>query len=142
MAEHLIEPAQLARLLNPPLEDNVFLEMAINQYPQDVRNELIVAKPASFAEAVKLLKQLQGRKNIERSSEVSLDPQNLYRRPNNRQNNVQSPGSGADPTRPTGSAQMYRDSCKDSTQESGNPQDHNIEWKQQGHPISGNDWQG
>ena len=142
MAEHLIELAQLARLLNPPLEDHVFLEMAINQYLQDVRNALIVAKPASFAEAVKLLKQLQGRKNLERNSEVSLGPQSLYRRPNSRQNNTQSPGSGADPTRSTTSVQAYRDSYDNSTHESGNALDHNVEWNRQGQQSSGNNWQG
>ena len=72
MAEYLIELAQLARLLNPPLENSKFLDMAIQHYPQDVRSALIVAKPANFGEAITLLKQLQGRKNVERASEFSL----------------------------------------------------------------------
>ena len=62
MAGYLIELAQRARLLSPPLEDEEFLNLAIQHFQQEVRNALIVAKPANFAEAVTLLKQLQGRK--------------------------------------------------------------------------------
>ena len=34
MVENLIELAQLARLLNPPLENKLLLDMAIKHYPQ------------------------------------------------------------------------------------------------------------
>lgn len=71
-----------------------------------MRNALIVAKPASFVEAVTLLKHLQGRKNLERASEFSLGPQNMNRPINNRQGNFQSPAPGQTliglPDRPKG----------------------------------------
>ena len=142
MAEHLIELAQLARLLNPPLEDHIFLEMAINQYPQEVRNALIVAKPASIVEAVKLVKKLQGRKNLETNSEISLGQQSLYRRPSSHQNHAQSPGSGADPTRPTTSAQVHRDMYENVTHESGDSPAHHTEWNRSGPQYNENNWQG
>ena len=140
MAEHLINLAQQARLLNPPLEDHVFLEMAINQYPPEIRNALIVARPTSFAEAVKLLKQLQGRKNLERYNEVNLGQQSLYRRLNSRQNHAQSPGSGADPTRPTTSAQAHGDMYENEAHESGNSPVHHTEWNRSGPQSNGNNW--
>ena len=62
MADYLIELAQLSRLLNPPLNDDKFLNLSIQHFPQDVRSALIVAKPADFSEAASLLRKLQCRK--------------------------------------------------------------------------------
>ena len=140
MAEYLIELAQLARLLNPPLENRQFLDMAIQHFPQEVRSALIVAKPANFSEAVTLLKQLQGRKNLERANDFSVGPQNLNRRPNNRQHNFQSPGAGADAPRPTGSAQTSNETHGDSSQVRGSPPIQSAEWTNQGHQSSNNNW--
>ena len=72
MVDYLIELAQLSRLLNPPLKDDEFFNLAIQHFPQEVRSALIVAKPADFGEAVSLLKKLQCRKLSERSGEVNL----------------------------------------------------------------------
>ena len=36
MAEYLIELAQLAKLLNPPLDNKQFLDLAIQHFPPDV----------------------------------------------------------------------------------------------------------
>ena len=65
MADYHIELAQLARLLTPPLEDQQFVDLAIQHFPHDVRSAMIVAKPSNFGEAVTLLNQLQGRKAAE-----------------------------------------------------------------------------
>ena len=72
MADYLIELAQLSRLLNPPLKDDEFLNLAIQHFPQEVRSALIVAKPTDFGETVSLLKKLQCRKLNERNGEVNL----------------------------------------------------------------------
>ena len=95
MADYLIELAQLARLLNQPLEDQEFLDLAIQHFPQEARSALIVAKPTDFGSAVKLLKQLQGRKVSERVASVNLGLYNQRRRGSNRGNGNSAMDSGA-----------------------------------------------
>ena len=86
MADYLIELAQLARLLTLPLEDQQFLDLAIQHFPQYVRSVMIVAKPSNFGGAIMLLKQLQGQKAAEKGPEVNLGLYSGHRRNHNKNN--------------------------------------------------------
>ena len=92
MADYVIELVQLARLLTPPLENQQFLDLAIQHFPQDVRYAMNVAKPSNFGEAVTLLKQLQRRKAAEKGSEVNLGIYNNNLRNLNKNNRSSSSG--------------------------------------------------
>ena len=94
-----------------PLDNKQFLDLAIQHFPPDVRSALIGAGPTNFAEAVVLLKQLQGRKVADRNSDFSSGQLNTSRRYNPRQNNFQSSGAGADHQSPTQSAQKSPGTC-------------------------------
>ena len=140
MAEYLIELAQLSKLLSPSLDNKQFLDLAIQHFPPDVRSALIVARPSSFVEAVVLLKQLQGRKVAERSSDLSSGQLNTSRRNNLRQNNFQPSGAGADHQRPTQSAQIGPENSEDSPQEGRSHPMQESEWTGRGNQQRGNHW--
>ena len=66
--EYCIELGQLGDLLDPPLNNQEFINAAILHYPDEMKNALIVAKPKDFEELICLLRQLQSRSGNVRSS--------------------------------------------------------------------------
>ena len=99
MSDYFIELAQQASLLNPPLGPKEFIDIAIQHFPQDVRNGLIIAKPSNFSDMVTLLKLLQGRKNAEREGESSGSPNGSNKRVQRRDVKAITTGGGAQSTR-------------------------------------------
>ena len=137
MADYLIELGQLSRFLNPPLNDDEFLNLAIQHFPQEVRSALIVAKPAEFGEAINLLKKLQGRKLSERSGEVKLGIYNPGRQSPQGSEGHSVVGREAGASKTTGtSPEVYGEQANRSRKQNSN------EWENRAGPSGerGNRW--
>lgn len=123
MSDYFIEMAQLANLLNPPMEPKDFIDLVIQHYPQEIRNALIVAKPEGFGEAVALLKQLQNRKNAERL-DSGAETSTGNRRFPKREINAFFSGRGADSTQYINQGPQSPDNSISPPQEQSEPRNH------------------
>ena len=60
MGEHMMKVAQIAKFLEPPIEEKELISLIAGHFPSEIRSAIIVARLNNLKEAMKLLKDLQG----------------------------------------------------------------------------------
>lgn len=107
MIDYFLKMAEKAKLLNPPLSDKEFISSIINHFPQQTRNNLIVAKPSDYTQIIDLLTAFEDANKCRGKLENKINYCEVRDRPSYSNNKFHVEKR----------AQFYRNSQRDNFQE-------------------------
>ena len=71
MSENLMKIAQIDKFLEPPIEERELISLIAGHFPSEIRSAIIVARPNTLKETMKLLKDLQGHNETNYNREIN-----------------------------------------------------------------------
>ena len=81
MSEHLMKMSQITKFLEPPIEEWELISLIVGHFPSEIRSVIIVARPNTLKEPMKLLKDLKGHNETNRNREINPNEEGNSRVP-------------------------------------------------------------
>ena len=78
---YLMKIAQIAKFLEPPIEERELISLIAGHFPSEIRSVIIVARPNTLKETMKLLKDLQGHNETNYNREINPNEEVNFRIP-------------------------------------------------------------
>ena len=79
MGEHMMKMVQIAKFLEPPIEERELISLIAGHFPSEIRSAIIVAIPNTLKETMRLLKDLQGHDETNRNREINTNKEGNFR---------------------------------------------------------------